>query len=97
MKNATLVLLGLASACAHAADAPVFDPQRLARDVKVLSSDEFEGRGPNTAGETKTVNYLIEQFKAAGLKPGGDLQGGKRSWTQDVPLARFEIKGPVKL
>ncbi|MFD2365597.1 M28 family metallopeptidase [Pseudoduganella sp. GCM10020061] len=97
MKNATLLLLGLAAAAAHAADAPKFDPQRLAQDVKVLSSDEFEGRGPNTAGETRTVNYLIEQFKAAGVQPGGDLAGGKRSWTQDVPLGRFEIKGPVKL
>ena len=97
MKNATLVLLTLAAAAAQAADAPKFDPQRLSRDVKVLSSDEFEGRGPNTAGETKTVNYLVEQFKAAGMQPGGDLSGGKRSWTQDVPLGRFEIKGPVKL
>ena len=97
MKNATLVLLGLAAASAHAADAPKFDPQRLSQDVKVLSSDEFEGRGPNTAGETRTVNYLIEGIKAAGLKPAGDLAGGKRSWTQDVPLGRFEIKGPVKL
>ncbi|HEY0490319.1 MAG TPA: M28 family metallopeptidase [Telluria sp.] len=97
MKNATLVLLGLAAATAQAADSPKFDPQRLSQDVKVLSSDEFEGRGPNTAGETKTVNYLIEQFKAAGLKPGGDLAGGKRSWTQDVPLGRFEINGPVTL
>jgi hypothetical protein len=44
--------------------------------VKVLSSDEFEGRGPNTAGETKTVAYIIEQFKAAGLQPGGDLVKG---------------------
>lgn len=97
MKNATLVLLTLAATSAHAADAPKFDPQRLSHDVKVLSSDEFEGRGPNTAGETRTVNYLTEQFKAAGLKPGGDLVGGERSWTQDVPLGRFEIKGPVKL
>ncbi len=97
MKHLTLVLLGLAGACAQAAETPVFDPQRLARDVKVLSSDEFEGRGPNTAGETRTVDYLVEQFKAAGLKPGGDLSGGKRSWTQDVPLGRFEIKGPVQL
>ena len=97
MKNATLVLLGLAAATVQAADSPKFDPQRLSQHVKVLSSDEFEGRGPNTPGETKTVNYLIEQFKAAGLKPGGDLAGGKRSWTQDVPLGRFEIKGPVTL
>ena len=97
LKNATLVLLACAAASASAADAPKFDAHRLSHDVKVLASDEFEGRGPNTPGETKTVAYLIEQFKAAGLKPGGDRAGGKRGWTQDVPLGRFEIKGPVKL
>ena len=97
LKYATLVLMGLAVTTAQAADGPRFDPKRLAQDVKVLSSDEFEGRSPNTAGETKTVDYLVQQFKAAGLQPGGDLKGGKRAWTQDVPLGRFEIKGPVKL
>jgi Zn-dependent M28 family amino/carboxypeptidase len=97
LKNATLVLLVLSAAAAKAAPAPQFDPQRLSQDVKVLSSDEFEGRAPHSAGEIKTVEYLIEQFKGAGLKPGGDLVDGKRSWTQDVPLGRFEIKGPVKL
>ncbi|MGX9217691.1 M28 family metallopeptidase [Massilia varians] len=97
MKYATLVLMGLAVTAAQAADGPRFDPKRLAQDVKTLSSDEFEGRGPNTAGETRTVDYLVQQFKAAGLQPGGDLKDGKRAWTQDVPLGRFEIKGPVKL
>lgn len=97
MKKLTLLLAGLAAASAHAADAPKFDPKRLSQDVKVLASDEFEGRSPNTAGETKTVDYLVQQFKAAGLQPGGDLAGGKRAWTQDVPLGRFEIKGPVSL
>jgi len=89
--------MGLAVSAAQAADGPRFDPKRLAQDVKTLSSDEFEGRGPNTAGETRTVDYLVQQFKAAGLQPGGDLKDGKRAWTQDVPLGRFEIKGPVKL
>ncbi|WP_307727734.1 M28 family metallopeptidase [Massilia sp. MS-15] len=97
MKYATLVLMGLAVSAAQAADGPRFDPKRLAHDVKTLSSDEFEGRAPNTAGETKTVDYLVQQFKAAGMHPGGDLANGKRAWTQDVPLGRFEIKGPVKL
>ena len=97
MKNLTLLFAALAAAGAHAADAPKFDARRLAQDVKVLASDEFEGRSPNTAGESKTVAYLVEQFKAAGLQPGGDLAGGKRAWTQDVPLGRFEIKGPVAL
>ncbi|MES2129403.1 MAG: M28 family metallopeptidase [Pseudomonadota bacterium] len=97
MKNAAFVPLFLAAAAALAADAPAFDPQRLSQDVKVLSSDEFEGRAPNTAGETKTVDYIVSQFKAAGLVPGGDLVKGQRSWTQDVPLGRFDIQGPVTL
>ena len=71
------------------------EPSHLSHDVKVLASDEFEGRGPNTPGEVKTVAYLVNQFEAAGLKPGGDLVDGKRGWTQDVPLGSFEIKGPV--
>jgi Zn-dependent M28 family amino/carboxypeptidase len=73
------------------------EPSHLSHDVKVLSSDEFEGRAPNTPAEAKTVAYLVNQFEAAGLKPGGDLAGGKRGWTQDVPLGRFEIKGPVEV
>jgi Zn-dependent M28 family amino/carboxypeptidase len=73
------------------------EPSHLSHDVKVLSSDEFEGRGPNTPAEAKTVAYLVNQFEAAGLKPGGDLANGKRGWTQDVPLGRFEIKGPVEV
>jgi Zn-dependent M28 family amino/carboxypeptidase len=94
----TAIALAAATLAAHAAqsDAAVhIDPAHLAQDVKTLSSDAFEGRGPNTAGETKTVAYLVDQFTKAGLQPGGDLVGGKRSWTQDVPLGRFEIKGPV--
>ncbi|WP_309645590.1 M28 family metallopeptidase [Phenylobacterium sp.] len=77
---------------AFAAD---LDPGKIAGHVKVLASDAFEGRGPATEGEKKTVAYIAEQYRAAGLQPGGDLKDGKRAWTQDVPLARFETKGPV--
>jgi Zn-dependent M28 family amino/carboxypeptidase len=74
------------------------DPALIAGHVKVLSSDAFEGRGPATAGEVKTVQYMTEQFKAVGLEPGGDLmKDGKRAWTQDVPLAQFDNKGPVNV
>ncbi|HMP61930.1 MAG TPA: M28 family metallopeptidase, partial [Phenylobacterium sp.] len=30
-----------------------------------------------------------------GVAPAGDLKDGVRAWTQDVPLSRFEIKGPI--
>jgi len=85
--------LALNPAVAGKPAATDIDPKRLSQDVKILSSDEFEGRGPATAGETKTIDYVVGQMKAAGLQPGGDLKDGKREWTQAVPLARAEIKG----
>jgi hypothetical protein len=85
--------LALNTAVAGKPAATDIDPARLSQDVKVLSSDEFEGRGPATAGETKTIDYVVAQMKAAGLQPGGDLKDGKREWTQAVPLARAQIKG----
>jgi len=49
--------------------------------LKILSSDEFEGRLPTTEGEKKTIDYLVSQFKEAGLEPGnGD------SYLQKVAL-----------
>ncbi|HEY0505751.1 MAG TPA: M28 family metallopeptidase [Lysobacter sp.] len=89
--------LALQPALAHKPAVPDVDPQRLSQDVKVLASDEFEGRGPATAGETKTIDYVVAQLKAAGVQPGGDMKDGKREWTQAVPLARSEIKGAPQL
>ena len=63
----------LIAASPLAAQTATFDPQRLSQHVQTLGSDAFEGRGPATAGETKTVAYLSEQFAKAGLQPGGDL------------------------
>jgi len=82
---------------ATASTAPAFDPQRLSAATRTLSSDEFEGRGPATPGETKTIAYVIAQMQAAGLQPGGDLKDGKRGWTQAVPLLRSQITGPITL
>lgn len=96
LSTASVVSLFVVSA-ASAATPPQIDPHRLSAEVKELSSDAFEGRGPATPGETKTVAYVIAQMKEAGLQPGGDLKDGKRTWTQAVPLSRAEIKGTPKL
>ena len=74
-----------------------FSPQRLSDIDRTISSDAFEGRGPATRAETKTINYIADQFRAAGLQPAGDTIGGKRSWFQNVPLLRSEIVGNPKL
>ena len=98
--NKLVIAAGMAIALAQAPASaePRFDAARFASHIKILASDEFQGRGPATEGETRTVGYLTRQFKAAGLRPGGDPRpGGGRAWTQDVPLARFEIEGPVRI
>jgi Zn-dependent M28 family amino/carboxypeptidase len=63
--------------------------QRLAEHIRVLSSDEFLGRGPATQGEERTVAYIAEQFRLAGLEPGGP----DGSWYQEVPLVMSDIVG----
>ncbi|HEY1590084.1 MAG TPA: M28 family metallopeptidase [Rhodanobacter sp.] len=93
----TLALAVSSALMAAAVPAPTFDPHRLSDEVKTLSSDAFEGRGPATPAETRTIDYMVAQMKAAGLQPGGDLKDGKRSWTQAVPLLRTEIIGTPSL
>jgi Zn-dependent M28 family amino/carboxypeptidase len=98
----SLVLGASLAACAPAAQqgagagsapASAIDPARMAADVRTLASDEFLGRGPATPGEEKTVAYVAEQMRAAGLQPGGP----NGSWYQDVPLNQSDIVGRPEL
>src|SRR5438034_10803697 len=45
-------------------------PDGLLAHIKVLGSDQFEGRAPGTKGEELSVKYIVDQFKQNGLKPG---------------------------
>lgn len=69
------------------------DMERLARIVKVLASDEFEGRAPGTPGGKKTVAYLKDQFASLGLDPGG--RDG--SFVHAVPMIHTQIQPPANL
>jgi Zn-dependent M28 family amino/carboxypeptidase len=95
MKNCFAVALSaaLAVACGRTtssnansyvplAQLPTVDSNALLAHTRVLSSDEYEGRGPGTKGEELTVRYLIDQFTMIGLKPG-NTDG---TYTQKVPL-----------
>jgi len=44
-------------------------PDGLLAHIKVLSSDEYEGRAPGTKGEDLSVSYITDQFRKNGLKP----------------------------
>ena len=98
MRNLLLPLLALALPAAALAQsrpadpaspasfAPV-DPQRLSAWTRQLAADEMQGRAPGTEGENRTIAWLIAQFRALGLQPGGENGG----WTQTVPLIRTRL------
>src|SRR3546814_15817311 len=83
----TLVALasGSAAIAAAADDGPAIDTMKEV--VKEISSDAYEGRAPGTAGEEKTLAYLVRRFEALGLKPGN-----KGSWFPDVPLVELDAQ-----
>jgi hypothetical protein len=80
----------LLQSCTHGAasradrtDATAIIPaENLLRHIKVLASDEFEGRAPGTKSEEMSVHYLTGQFRRSGLKPGHP----DGTFVQRVPL-----------
>lgn len=62
------------------------------RHVETLASDAYEGRKPGSAGEARTLDYLENEFRLLGLKPGnGD------SYRQPVPLVEITAATDAKL
>jgi Zn-dependent M28 family amino/carboxypeptidase len=87
-----IALLGASTAFAAGTSGPI-EPERLSQTVKVLASDDFEGRAPGTPGETKTVEWISNRFRELGLEPAGE----HGSWTQSVPLVRTQIGAPATM
>lgn len=95
----TFLFASIACSTAWAADGPqaIRSVPKLSiaeyeRHIRVLAADEFEGRKPGSAGERKTVDYLIGQFKALGLAPGnGD------SFVQQVPIVEITAASDASL
>lgn len=88
-RTTLLVAFVLLTACGgpKGPGAPGLSEERYRAHVERLASDEFEGRGPGTAGEQKTVAYIEEQFRAAGLEPGMG-----ESFVQAVPAMEIRTQ-----
>jgi Zn-dependent M28 family amino/carboxypeptidase len=95
MRNLLLpaLLLACISSGSEAAPAAQISAERMSEITRVLASDDFQGRSMGGPGEAKTVAYLIDQFKAAGLEPAGENGG----WTQTVPMIRTKLREPMSL
>ena len=89
-----LCLMAVVAGCAGLGrmQAPAISAEEYARHIATLSADEFEGRKPGTAGERKTVEYLVAEFKKLGLEPGnGD------SFLQQVPIVEITAGSDARL
>src|SRR3546814_2522141 len=67
LAGASLFVAGTAVASTGAASD--FDVPRVSQDVKTLSSDAYEGRGPATREETKTIAYIRSEETKSQLTP----------------------------
>ncbi|KQX21665.1 MULTISPECIES: M28 family metallopeptidase [unclassified Sphingomonas] len=85
--------IAIAAALAATQPAAAADPARLTETVKTLASDLFEGRAPGTAGEERTIGYLVARFQELGLEPGGP----DGAWVQKVPLLHTRLGTPKML
>jgi len=86
-----ITLLPLAALAIGAAPPPPpSDPAAAARvraHVEFLADDLLEGRGTGTRGHEVAAAYVVSQFQALGLQPGGE----KGSWYQWVPFRRATL------
>lgn len=65
-----VLLLALLVAAGHAAT-PAIPPDAVLGHIKFLASDDLKGRANGSEGLQRAGDYIAQQFKAAGLRPGG--------------------------
>lgn len=86
----TLTLVTLAALLyprsAPAQDSMAVTADELASRLKLISSDEFEGRYPGSHGETLTTTYLIKELTGFGVKPGFH-----DAWLQPVSITVHDV------
>lgn len=94
-KTARLVsclVLGTALSASAQKTPQGFSAQTYTQYAKAVASDELLGRMPFSAGETKTIKYLEQQFKALGLQPGN-----KGSYVQEVPMVAISCNPQMSM
>ncbi|MGB5180345.1 MAG: M20/M25/M40 family metallo-hydrolase [Gammaproteobacteria bacterium] len=66
--------------------APVeqFSVARMQQDIAFLADASLAGRGLGTPQLDRVADYIAQQFKTAGLQPGGDNGSYYQAWQQPV-------------
>lgn len=85
-------LLGSDTSSRPAAQAEISET-RLLENIKILSSDKFEGRAPASKGEELTTTFIREKFKELGLQPGNP----DGTYFQSVPMVGITAEPAMQL
>ena len=97
---ALATLLSVTALAASSTDVPVavatvakahITPATLRAPIRILASDEFEGRGPATRGDALARLYLSTELETLGLAPGGESGG----WEQPFDIVGVKAKLPA--
>lgn len=65
---------------------------KVLQHIKILSSDEFQGRKSGLAGGEKASSWIAERFKEWGITPASD-----KGYFQDFENPFFNVDGDVSL
>ena len=74
--------------------------KRIDYEIKYLASDELEGRGVQTEGIKKAAEYIVKEYKKAGLKSGTEDGTFMQEFpcaireSQNVGKSKLVISGP---
>ena len=58
-----------------------FSGERMLETIRLLSSEELEGRGFGSAGLERAADHIADRFREAGLQPAGE-DGYFQSWEE---------------
>src|SRR6516165_10232282 len=94
--RSTIVLLALLASLPVSAfpDHPTTTPDITAADLaardKAIADDAFEGRGPGTKNGEAAADWIADEMKRIGLRPGNN-----GSYFQEVPAVTITLE-PAK-
>lgn len=91
MRKVLIVAMLAWPALAFAVSSDTIDPSRISDSIRILASDDFAGRAPDSEGGRKAVDYIVDTFQSAGLEPGA----GNGSWLQQGVFNRYTLTSAV--
>ncbi len=89
-RGLTVLPLLFVFACTRPAPPNPITAEGILADVRALSDDSFEGRGPGTDADRRARAWIAERLSAIGFSPGA----ADGSWEQPVPLVGVDTKPP---